>query len=106
MEPKAPQHSLQGMEIPVGVLAQAEAVASNNSGHSTTHRTQQPASGNSRSSTYHGDSGHEPSDSAIEHAPPPPYSETYGTVDMSQDGLDTRASVASTGAILSLPIRH
>lgn len=31
----------------------------------------------------------------IEQAPPPAYSETYGQVDISQDGFDTRARVAS-----------
>ena len=31
----------------------------------------------------------------VEDAPPPAYSETYGLVDMTQAGLNTRANVAS-----------
>ena len=33
---------------------------------------------------------------SIEHTPPPAYSQTYGTVDLSQGGVDTKARVAST----------
>lgn len=32
----------------------------------------------------------------IEQAPPPAYSGTYGEVDISQDGFDTHARIAST----------
>ncbi|SLM37934.1 glycosyltransferase family 1 protein [Lasallia pustulata] len=38
-------------------------------------------------------------DTPIENAPPPAYSGTYGQVDISQDGFDTQARVASDGRV-------
>ena len=38
-------------------------------------------------------------ESPIEHAPPPAYSQTYGNVDLSQGGIDTKASVASRSSL-------
>lgn len=39
-------------------------------------------------------------DRPIEEAPPPAYSEHYGEVDISQDGFDTQARVASAFEVL------
>jgi hypothetical protein len=41
----------------------------------------------------------------IEKVPPPAFAETYGHVDFSQDGLDTKARVARTESPTGLMLR-
>ena len=90
MGSKERQGSRGASEMLRGVVMQAEAIASN------TDPVQHLSGNDSRDNATTSGSANGLSEPAIEHAPPPPYSEDYGTVDFNQDGLNTRANVAGT----------
>ncbi|MCJ1396440.1 hypothetical protein MMC18_009330 [Xylographa bjoerkii] len=118
----------KGSRVPPGVIRQAEAVASNQSqATESTHVGSGSGSENGRdffalqkkrvdakrgeyNASPHSNIGSEratqtrgPRDflheAPIEIAPPPAYSATYGLVDLSQAGLNTRANVANDGRV-------
>lgn len=85
-------------QLPPGVVAQAEAVASNNAhepASSDVPREVGTSSKQSPSASQGRNLAGYMADAPVEDAPPPAYSESYGVVDMSQLGLNTRANVAS-----------
>ncbi|MCJ1386371.1 hypothetical protein MMC17_009497 [Xylographa soralifera] len=118
----------EGNRIPLGVIRQAEAVASNQSqatgftqvradsgledgrdfpalqkkgvGAKTSDDNVSPRSniGSERATWTRGQADFL-YEAPIEDAPPPAYSATYGLVDLSQAGLNTRANVANDGRV-------
>jgi len=86
------------VQLPPGVVAQAETVASNH--EITAVEPEVPSDcGSSSKQNLSAFQGRHPAgvmaEVPVEDAPPPVYSESYGLVDMSQLGLNTRANVAS-----------
>ena len=83
---------------PLVLVAQAEAVAANEQSTMESSDVVQDVASDSKQDSssiqgrYAASFLHE---APVEEAPPPVYSESYGLVDMSQLGLNTRANVAS-----------
>ena len=87
---------------PAELVAQAQAAAIGSANHREHSNSSQSGSTTTNpSNTVHYDATGSRSiipgvhETPIEHAPPPAYSETYGNVNLSQGGVDTRATVAS-----------
>ena len=95
MDSKSTQQSRRETEVPYNAVAQAEAIASSSTMDSTADEMDHSGRGESRIGASMGGLMGQALDTDIENTPPPPYSksEAYGIVDMSQDGLNTRANI-------------
>lgn len=85
-------------QLPPGLAAQAQAVAGNNENAAAEpdfHRHSSQSNKQTLSAPQERHPAGFTVEVPIEDAPPPAYSESYGLVDMSQLGLNTRANVAS-----------